>query len=92
MASGHASRINRPNTWLLRPDLRREESPCQHGAVHTWHIASRYHFAMTGMLTKQTKRASPRPRRRHVIGLDTGPHNALERLRTPELSNLSLSR
>jgi hypothetical protein len=37
MASGHASRINRPNTWLLRPNLRREESPCQHGAVHTWH-------------------------------------------------------
>ena len=37
MASGHASRINRPNTWLLRPDLRRKESPCQHGAVHTWH-------------------------------------------------------
>jgi hypothetical protein len=32
MASGHASRINRPNTWLLRPDLRREESPCQRGA------------------------------------------------------------
>ena len=40
MASGHVSRINRPNTWLLRPDLRREESPCQHGAVHTWHTAS----------------------------------------------------
>jgi len=37
MASGHASRINRPNTWPLRPDLRREESSCQHGAVHTWH-------------------------------------------------------
>jgi hypothetical protein len=37
MASGHVNRINRPNTWLLRPDLRREESPCQHGAVHTWH-------------------------------------------------------
>ena len=39
MASGHARRINRPNTWLLRPGLRREESPCQHGAVHTWHKA-----------------------------------------------------
>ena len=37
MASGHVNRINRPNTWLLRPGLRREESPCQHGAVHTWH-------------------------------------------------------
>jgi hypothetical protein len=41
MASGHVNRINRPNTWLLRPDLRREESPCQHGAVHTWHKAER---------------------------------------------------
>jgi len=38
MASGHARRINRPNTWPLRPGLRREESPCQHGAVHTWHF------------------------------------------------------
>jgi hypothetical protein len=37
MASGHASRINRPNTWLLRPDLRRTEKvlanaePSTHG-------------------------------------------------------------
>ena len=38
MASGHVSRINRPNTWLHRPSLQREESPCQLGAVHTWHI------------------------------------------------------
>ena len=30
----------RPNTWLHRPSLRREESPCQSGAVHTWHLAS----------------------------------------------------
>jgi hypothetical protein len=40
MASGHVNRINRPNTWLLRPGLRREESPCQLGAVHTWHLFS----------------------------------------------------
>jgi len=39
MASGHVNRTNRPNTWLHRPSLRREESPCQSGAVHTWHVA-----------------------------------------------------
>jgi hypothetical protein len=39
MASGHANRANRPNTWLHRPMLHtREENPCQLGAVHTWHI------------------------------------------------------
>jgi len=37
MASGHANRTNRPNTWPHRPSLRREESPCQPGAVQTWH-------------------------------------------------------
>ena len=37
MASGHVNRINRPNTWLLRLDVRSAESPCQRGAVHTWH-------------------------------------------------------
>jgi hypothetical protein len=37
MASGHVNRTNRPNTWLHRPSLRREDSPCQPGAVHTWH-------------------------------------------------------
>ena len=39
MASGHVNRTNRPNTWLHRPSLRREDSPCQPGAVHTWHIS-----------------------------------------------------
>src|SRR6266849_6741692 len=34
MASGHVNRINRPNTWMHRPTLRREEIPCQPGAVH----------------------------------------------------------
>jgi len=39
MASGHVNRIKRPNTWLHRPMLQnREESSCQSGAVHTWHI------------------------------------------------------
>jgi hypothetical protein len=39
MASGHVNRANRPNTWLHRPALKREEKPCQHGAVHTWHLS-----------------------------------------------------
>jgi hypothetical protein len=37
MASGHVNRANRPNTWLHRPSCKREEKPCQLGAVHTWH-------------------------------------------------------
>jgi hypothetical protein len=36
MASGHVNRTNRPNTWLHRPACKREEKPCQLGAVHTW--------------------------------------------------------
>jgi hypothetical protein len=39
MASGHVNRTQRPNTWLHRPTLRREDSPCQLGAVHTWPLA-----------------------------------------------------
>jgi len=39
MASGHVNRANRPNTWLHRPSCKREESPCQRGAVHTWHFS-----------------------------------------------------
>src|SRR5450755_4349584 len=39
MASGHVNRIKRPNTRLHRPSLLREESPCQSGAVHTWHFS-----------------------------------------------------
>ena len=33
------NRTNRPNTWLHRPATRREDSPCQLGAVHTWRDA-----------------------------------------------------
>src|SRR5262249_17295861 len=40
MASGHVNRTNRPNTWLHRPTCVREQSPCQPGAVHTWHKAT----------------------------------------------------
>ena len=36
MASGPVSRTNRPNTWLLRPALRRAQSLDKPGAVHTW--------------------------------------------------------
>jgi hypothetical protein len=36
-AGGHVNRANRPNTWLHRPAKRRGDSPCQLGAVHTWH-------------------------------------------------------
>ena len=38
MASGHLNRANRPNTWLHRLTLQRENIPCQLGAVHTWHL------------------------------------------------------
>jgi hypothetical protein len=44
MASGHVKRrSNRPDTWQLRPAMRyRSKNPCQHGAVHTWHIADSF--------------------------------------------------
>jgi hypothetical protein len=40
MASGHVNRTQRPNTWLHRPTLQREDSSCQLGAVHTWPFAT----------------------------------------------------
>src|SRR5438874_5035385 len=30
----------KPNTWLHRPARKREEKPCQPGAVHTWRSPS----------------------------------------------------
>jgi hypothetical protein len=39
MASGHVNRTYRPNTWLDRPSLEREDFPCQPGATHTWHFS-----------------------------------------------------
>ena len=44
MASGHVNRINRPNTWLHRPMLRREVLTCQPGTVHTWQILLKNSF------------------------------------------------
>ena len=46
MASGHVYRTQRPNTWLHRPSLRREDSPCQLGAVHTWPLADAPSFRL----------------------------------------------
>jgi hypothetical protein len=37
MASGHVSRIERPNTWLHRPMLQNVKKLLPTGAVHTWH-------------------------------------------------------
>ena len=39
MASGHVNRANRPNTWLRRPALQREETPCQPGSRHFCDLA-----------------------------------------------------
>src|SRR6516162_10270342 len=50
MASGHVNRANRPNTWLRRPALQREETPCQPG--------SRPHMAQSRR-PGRTIRASP---------------------------------
>jgi hypothetical protein len=38
MASGQTCRDRRPDTWLHRPTLQREDFSCQPGAVHTWHL------------------------------------------------------
>jgi hypothetical protein len=72
MASGHVNRIKRPNTWLHRPMLQnREESSCQPGAVHTWHIATfhsaaefrryRGHIGHRASRTNQARIMSTRP-------------------------------
>jgi hypothetical protein len=64
MASGHVNRTNRPNTWLHRPACGREESPCQLGAVHTWHKAAggnvRFRAAV-GAITDVTRRLFYQP-------------------------------
>ena len=58
MASGHEYRANRPNTWLHRPMLQSEDSPCQPGAVHTWPKADLRNLAsgnLHPMLCQQPK-------------------------------------
>jgi hypothetical protein len=50
MASGHVNRTNRPNTWLYRPATRREDFPCQPGAVHTWHFSGETISLSLGLL------------------------------------------
>ena len=55
MASGHVNRTQRPNTWLHRPSLRREDSPCQLGAVHTWPFATFRCNAMTCRFRGQSR-------------------------------------
>jgi hypothetical protein len=55
MASGHVYRAERPNTWLHRPSLRREDFPCQPGAVHTWPTATFTQEFMSAMPPKADK-------------------------------------
>ena len=56
MASGHVNRTQRPNTWLHRPSLQREDSSCQLGAVHTWPIAT---FRGDAIIRSLSERSGP---------------------------------
>jgi hypothetical protein len=49
MASGHVNRTNRPNTWLHRPATRREDSPCQLGAVRVGSLRRTDSVAIEGI-------------------------------------------
>jgi hypothetical protein len=66
MASGHVNRDKRPNTWLHRPSLRREDSSCQPGAVHTWPIATLPQEFMSAIPPKADK---PEPTRMTQLGV-----------------------
>ena len=81
MASGHVNRPSRPNTWLHRPSCKREENPCQRGAVHTWHFSEVPPAASEGRSWlhsghQQTARGrafmSSRPRSRLVVAARLG--------------------
>jgi len=71
MASGHVNRTKRPNTWLHRPTCVREESPCQLGAVHTWHRAAKVNGAVCPQLVKADSRIPAAS-----CGLEALPNNA----------------
>jgi hypothetical protein len=58
MASGHVNRTQRPNTWLHRPNLQREDSPCQLGAVHTWGQSGRQDFCQSRQLVARERSSS----------------------------------
>jgi hypothetical protein len=58
MASGHVNRTKRPNTWLHRPACKREEKPCQLGAVHTWHEADMRTAAVDVRFRRQSGHAA----------------------------------
>jgi hypothetical protein len=75
MASGHVNRTKRPNTWLHRPACGREESPCQPGAVHTWHFATLSH-AMNLRPLLRANRTWPRNGRLAARSWATQPGDA----------------
>jgi hypothetical protein len=60
MASGHVNRTYRPNTWPHRPSLRREDSSCQPGAVHTWHFCD-VHPLRDCLLIEVDRKSSAHP-------------------------------
>ena len=76
MASGHVNRTNRPNTWLHRPALRREDFPCQpepstHG-MERLHVDGRLRAAVAAARTEHIgcpflELCFPRP---DLIGVD----------------------
>jgi hypothetical protein len=76
MASGPVCRANRPNTWLHRPAMRRDDFPCQLGAVHTWHLADVRPIASRGLVRPKSGHAvlhrqrdgSPRSEHRREVG------------------------
>jgi hypothetical protein len=70
MASGHVNRTNRPNTWLHRPSLQREDFPCQLGAVDGHFPNGQFDPPRT--LADQlhdVPEATPRPSRSAIVSL-----------------------
>jgi hypothetical protein len=81
MASGHVNRTKRPNTWLHRPACKREEKPCQLGAVHTWHLCDiarapidiRFRANRTFRRHRRMTESDPQRLREHFIGFAYWP-------------------